>query len=788
MAVVTVTGGTARGPFGAVTPLSLVLAAVCVASLALGVHTGLERVRLRVVTEPSPAQGTSLAIPLPDLSPLAAEPAALIVRLQGGAAASRIAVILDGVRLVEVDVPAGREVRVNAAVRVQAATGSQLLLRGGPPGWAVTYVEFANVYGFSRGVFSFVVVPRERGGIPRVPLSVLLPVFLILVLLRPRLSWPADGRLRLARRTLAALVLLVFAAVLGTPRFTKYRLLLSWHTYGLAVAVLYAEWTIAGLRLLAGTAVTVVQRTAPYATAGGRGLGAFACWRPLPAAIAMLVSVAATGFAWRQGTHVAGGADSYGYVSQAALWAEGRMSDRVPIARHLPADVGDWAATPLGYVPAPTSGERGRIVPSYAPGLPLLMAAFRRVGGSEAVYAVVPLLAGATIWLTFLLGRRLLGDVAGCFAACWMATTPPWVVASLTPMSDVPAAAFWTGAVAAALHGTRMGAALAGVCAAAAILTRPNLAPLAGAVALPWLWRIWKGAGSRRDHVLALGIFALLTAAAAGIVAATFSYWYGSPVRSGYGPFEYLFSQAHIVPNLQRYPVWLASTATPLIAAAVAAPLVLEARARVAGFLLVFCALVWAAYLPYLPFETWEYLRFVLPSYPALFALTASVLVYAVRRTLAPRLLGLVLLSLLVVHGAWFEIGLANVDLAGFENRYRRIGDFVRTSFPRRAVFVAMQHSGSLRFYGHREILRWDLLPEGRLDSIVAHLQAAGYEPYFVLERWEEAGFRERYAAGNRLGRLDWPPGAVAAGKIPVAIYDPRDREAATPVVTRSIP
>src|SRR5207253_987377 len=46
----------------------------------------------------------------------------------------------------------------------------------------------------------------------------------------------------------------------------------------------------------------------------------------------------------------------------------------------------------------------------------------------------------------------------------------------LFPMSDVPSAAIWTGAMVAALCGTRRRALAAGLLSAAGVLVRPNLA------------------------------------------------------------------------------------------------------------------------------------------------------------------------------------------------------------------------------------------------------------------------------------------------------------------------
>jgi hypothetical protein len=158
------------------------------------------------------------------------------------------------------------------------------------------------------------------------------------------------------------------------------------------------------------------------------------------------------------------------------------------------------------------------------------------------------------------------------------------------------------------------------------------------------------------------------------------------------------------------------------------------------------------------------------------------------RATLAPRSLVTMLTALLVVYGANYEKGLLHNDLQTLEARYRRVGEFVRTELPRRAVLVGMQHSGSLRLYGRRETLRSDYLPPSRLESALRHLEARGWRVYFVLDEWEEEGFRNRFGPESPLGLLDWTPLAVASGPMPVRIYDPADRAHRERVQPRAIP
>lgn len=196
-------------------------------------------------------------------------------------------------------------------------------------------------------------------------------------------------------------------------------------------------------------------------------------------AIALAIITAVLGI--RFGIFAASGADSYGYVSQADLWLERSLIIEQPLGRDAPWRHAVWTLAPLGYRPG---DERGTMVPTYSPGLPLLMAAFKAVAGADAVYYVVPLLGALAVCLTFVLGRRLAGPHAGALAAAALVVSPPFLFQLMWPMSDVPAMAWWLLSTVLALGRTPWYAAASGLAASAAILTRPNLVILAAPVVL----------------------------------------------------------------------------------------------------------------------------------------------------------------------------------------------------------------------------------------------------------------------------------------------------------------
>ena len=359
-------------------------------------------------------------------------------------------------------------------------------------------------------------------------------------------------------------------------------------------------------------------------------------------------------------------------------------------------------------------------------------------------------------------------------------------------MSDVPAAALWVLALACATSSRPHAPAMAGFATSAAILMRPNLLPLGIVLGLFILARPQRTMGERM-RVAAL--FAAASAPGCLAVAMIQQTLYGSPLRSGYGPLDTLFSTANIAPNAARYFQWLWQSHTPVWLLAVAAPFVLPGW--LTGLLLTFAIVNAACYLPYVVFNDWWYLRFMLPAIAVLLVLTAATIdsiaaralwarefrssrTHRVRAALGPcrRSVRAALVSVLTVAICFFFIREARArsvfDLPRLESRYERAGRYVDERLPDNALVITSWESGSVRFYSNRKTLVWDALDPAWLDRAIAFSRTRGFEPYLLFERWEEPLFRQRFA-GSRVAALDWPPAAEIAGQ--VRIYRPEDRD-----------
>jgi asparagine N-glycosylation enzyme membrane subunit Stt3 len=172
--------------------------------------------------------------------------------------------------------------------------------------------------------------------------------------------------------------------------------------------------------------------------------------RALSLAVMLFAAIGVFGVGVHYGTFAAADTDPYGYISEAELIARGALRVDQRFALTLP-----WREAELSFIP--TGFKRGTtpgvIVPTYPAGLPLIMAAAMRVADDrDAVFYVVPILGAVMVCATAALGRRLWSDRVGAAAAVLLATSPSFVLQVTQPVSDVPAAAWWTLSVVLTLH------------------------------------------------------------------------------------------------------------------------------------------------------------------------------------------------------------------------------------------------------------------------------------------------------------------------------------------------
>ena len=484
------------------------------------------------------------------------------------------------------------------------------------------------------------------------------------------------------------------------------------------------------------------------------------------AACLLALGVVAFGVTYRIG--VASGADPYGYLSQADLWRSGNLHVSQPFVRDLPWPDAAETASPLGYRPA-ARAELDEIVPVYSPGLPLLFAAAKSLGGQAAAFWVVPLFAGLLVIATYGVGARIGGGAVGLAAALLTASSPVVLAMALWPMTDCVVAAAWACATWSVLGPSRRRAGVGGLFASMAILIRPNLVFVG---VLMGVWMILRDV--RRDgpwwRVDRAAVFAAASVPGIAAVMVINNALYGSPFMSGYGSLGSVLHLSNLWPNVTRYASWLSLSQTPFMALGLvplALPIAFIWRDRERAFDALLLSLIAAGtlscYLFFMPMEEWSYLRFLMPMWPGLF-IGLSWLLFMRGGWMRAAAATLVILALGYQGVSFAEQKKIQTTRVG-ERRFITAAELTRAhTEPNSAVFT-FAHSGTLRYYGERMSLRYDKLAPEWLDPGVAWLSQHGAHPYLLVDDWELKMWKERFGATSPLGRmemkvvveLEWP-------------------------------
>ena len=421
-----------------------------------------------------------------------------------------------------------------------------------------------------------------------------------------------------------------------------------------------------------------------------------------------------------------GGADSYGYVSASELIARGSLIADAPVAEWLSTPNRMAIVSPLGWAPAP---DGSGIVPTYPLGLPVLMALVHRHRRFRCRVLRGAMCgcdhAGARLPARIVVVRRRYGAACHCLVA-W---NPLFIAYAKQPMSDVPAAMWMVLALCLAIRSTPATAFGAGLAAGAAvdhaagtIARRRSHSPgrLPGRHAATacrderrrvgdWPWR------ADGDSAL-LVRFAVLDGLR----------------RCGGAAFRSVTSRRTSVIFAKHGwlvvgPLWILGLIIGLFASRP------EPRSKPA---MIFCAVL-IPYLFYLPFDHWETLRYLLPGIVPLTVTVADGLMHFARTPRHQVATAVILCAFIAVAVVQSELLLRRSsawDIAAMEARYPLAGEWVNVNTPPNSVVLANQHSGSLRWYGKRQTLRWDFIAPEDLATIVGEIESHGAAVYVALE------------------------------------------------------
>jgi hypothetical protein len=204
--------------------------------------------------------------------------------------------------------------------------------------------------------------------------------------------------------------------------------------------------------------------------------------------------------------------------------------------------------------------------------------------------------------------------------------------------------------------------------------------------------------------------------------------------------------------------------------------------------LLGFAGTLWFLYLFYLPFEAWWFLRFLVAAVPIVLLICADVVARVAGASATVRMAALAAFTVIVVSHVTRFIETRDVlGIGRGEQRYVEPALYLASTIPPDAVILTAQHSGSLRYYTGRLILRWDSLDPAWLDRAVAFLRSRGIATYLVIESWEDQRIRSRFAGQQTLADLDRVPIATARGG-DVRIYSLQPPDAGAPPAPVEIP
>ncbi|MGZ5440977.1 MAG: ArnT family glycosyltransferase [Thermoanaerobaculia bacterium] len=233
-----------------------------------------------------------------------------------------------------------------------------------------------------------------------------------------------------------------------------------------------------------------------------------------------------------------------------------------------------------------------------------------------------------------------------------------------------------------------------------------------------------------------------------GIPPALILAWYnldafGSLLASGYGAggFTRDFALSYFTPRALQYARWTVEQFSPIaIIAAIGGLVLLRER----WMLLSWFGAFYGFYSFYLWYDEWWYTRFLLPAYPAIAVAAGIALAWLAERR---RIAGVLLL---VCALAWEGKQLARFAVLWTDedqNLSREPAEWAARALPPRSLVFSMEFSGALVYYSDHRPVRWDLASPS-VEPPYALLMEHEEEPF--LEKFPQY-VRVRTVAGGTL-------------------------------------
>jgi len=425
----------------------------------------------------------------------------------------------------------------------------------------------------------------------------------------------------------------------------------------------------------------------------------------------------------RHAAYAVGGPDSSGYMNEARMFAAGQL--KVPVTplqtMKLPISF-THCFTPLGFL----TSTKGRMVPSYPPGLPVHFAiAGKLFGWTRAPYVLVALLATLSLVVMFGIARELgLSRIWSYVAAMILASVPIVLSSAVQPMSD-DVAMFWAlVAMYCALRSQRNAsfAIFAGIALGVGVWVRPTnlLLALPMALAMRFRWPLlWRTAVGALPIGLALAWYQKVQ--------------FGSALRTGYGTAGEMLQASIIAKCAPHHFLWLVKTMSPL---AILGLFVVVADKRVDRWtrvlLPIWIGIFFAFYMAYDICSDWWDTRFLLPGLPAL--ILASILVLQrIATTRVRSIIAAVLALVMLITPITMARKLRVFGYGKGEQQWPRWVNWAESKLPPDSLLIGGIFCGAFYYYSGRYMVRWDQLESDDFQLMRAYAGNANLHWYAMM-------------------------------------------------------
>jgi hypothetical protein len=278
---------------------------------------------------------------------------------------------------------------------------------------------------------------------------------------------------------------------------------------------------------------------------------------------------------------------------------------------------------------------------------------------------------------------------------------------------------------------------------------------------------------------------------ATGLVGPALLLWsqavlYGHPLQAGYKvPLNIFFSAERIPYNALLYPrnlielhTWMVFGGLLLVPLWLARARRSDQDRRVAGIVATALGLIavnYGVYLPYLTYEGWYWLRFLLPAMLGVFLLLAAA-TDCLRLWISHRWKWMSMLALApsAVVLLWPQQHLR--PQLGYP-RLELMERYLREVLPDNAVILTFAHGGALSTATRRAILRLDLIEPEALEPILEQLVRRGHRPVFVIDVAIERSLVKDRFKDSPHAQFDWPARAEFVSSTSIVYHDVADRE-----------